>query len=94
MHPTKARTHFWYLLRLLLGLVLFYFLITPLERSTVLLRAVGVVLLHGIVTFFASALMAPGGHAHRRPLVSLSHGWRRCEFVYERVETIHSPVTP
>src|SRR3982074_2554153 len=51
MHPTKARKHFWYLFRLLLGLVLFYLLITSHERSTVLLCAAGVVLLHGIVTF-------------------------------------------
>src|ERR1700704_582209 len=51
MHPSKARKHFWYLFRLLLGLVLFYLLITSHERSTVLLCAAGVVLLHRIVTF-------------------------------------------
>jgi hypothetical protein len=51
MHPTKARKHLWYLFRFLLGLVLFYLLITSHERSTVLLCAVGVVLLHRIVTF-------------------------------------------
>src|ERR1700676_3251591 len=56
-----ARTHFWYLFRLLLGLVLFYFLITSHERRTVLLCAVGVVLLHGIVTFSLPRLWRRAG---------------------------------
>ncbi len=61
MQSAKARTHFWYLFRLLLGLVLFYFLITSHERSTVLFCAVGVVLLHGVVTFSLPRLWRRAG---------------------------------
>ena len=61
MHPTKARKHFWYLFRLLLGVVLFYLLITSHERSTVLLCTVGVVLLHRIVTFSLPRLWRQAG---------------------------------
>ena len=61
MQSAKARTHFWYLFRLLLGLVLFYLLIISHERSTVLFRAVGVILLHGVVTFSLPRLWRRAG---------------------------------
>jgi hypothetical protein len=59
MQPAKAKTHLWYLFRLLH------------DRSTVLLCAVGVIVLHGIV-LFAPTLMAPRGDALYRSLVYLS----------------------
>jgi hypothetical protein len=77
----------------LLGLVLFYFLITSHERSEVLFCAASVVVPHGIV-LFTPKLMAPRGDALYRSLVCLS--WLATVWiVYEKVKTIlNSPATP
>jgi hypothetical protein len=72
MQPAKAKTQFWYLFRLLLGLVLFYFLITSHERSTILLCSAGVNRAARNCELFAPALMAPRGDALYRSLVYLS----------------------
>src|SRR6202163_1056591 len=95
MQPAKARTHFWYLFRLLLGLVLFYFLITSHERRTVLLCAVGVVLLHGIVTFSLPRLWRRAGMP-TAALWYISVSWLATMWiVYERVKIVlDSQVTP
>jgi uncharacterized protein YjeT (DUF2065 family) len=86
MQPAKAKTHFWYLFRLLLGLVLFYFLITSHERRTVLLCAVGVVLLHGIVTFSLPRLWHRAGMP-TTALLYISLSWLATVWiVYERVK--------
>jgi uncharacterized protein YjeT (DUF2065 family) len=86
MHPTRARTHFWYAFRLLLGLVLFYLLITSHERSTVLFCAVGVVVLHGIVTFSLPRLWHRAGMP-TAALLYISLSWLATVWiVYERVK--------
>ena len=95
MQPARARTHFWYLLRLLLGLVLFYFLITSHERSTVLFCAVGVVLLHGVVTFSLPRLWRRAGMP-TAALWYISLSWLATVWiVYERVKiALSSRVAP
>ena len=93
MQPAKAKTQFWYLFRLLLGLVLFYFLITSHDRSTVLLCAVGVIVLRGIVAFRSHAYGTAGEGSTALLYICLS--WLATVWiVYERVKTIlDSPAT-
>jgi uncharacterized protein YjeT (DUF2065 family) len=81
--------------RLLLGLVLFYFLITSHERSAVLFCAASVVVLHGIVTFSLPRLW----HRAEMPATALLYiclSWLATLWiVYEKVKTIlNSPATP
>jgi hypothetical protein len=72
MQSAKARTHFWYLFRLLLGLVPVYLLITSHERSTVFFCAADVVLLHGVVTFSLLRLWRRAGMPTALWYISLS----------------------
>jgi uncharacterized protein YjeT (DUF2065 family) len=82
MQPAKAKTHLWYLFRLLH------------DRSTVLLCAVGVIVLHGIVSFSLPRLW----HRAGMPSIALLYiclSWLATVWiVYERVKTIlDSPAT-
>ena len=88
MQPAKTKTHFWYLFRLLLGLVLFYFLITSHERSTVLLCALGVIVLHGIVSFSLPRLWHRAGMPSAALLYICLSWLATVWIVYEKVKTI------